>query len=108
MHVEAPDECGHRGEVDNKVRAIELIDEKVISPLLEGLEQYYDYKLMVLPDHATPLSTKTHSSDPVPYVIFQKSRQQLTANTGYDEVSAKNSGIHQESGPALLSRFLKN
>ncbi|MDD2503356.1 MAG: cofactor-independent phosphoglycerate mutase [Clostridia bacterium] len=108
LHVEAPDECGHRGEVDNKVRAIELIDEKVISPLLEGLEQYYDYKLMVLPDHATPLSTKTHSSDPVPYVIFQKSRQQLTANTGYDEVSAKNSGIHQESGPALLSRFLKN
>ena len=108
LHVEAPDECGHRGEVDNKVRAIELIDEKVISPLLEGLEQYYDYKLMVLPDHATPLSTKTHSSDPAPYVIFQKSRQQLTANTGYDEVSAKNSGIHQESGPALLSRFLKN
>ncbi len=108
LHVEAPDECGHRGEVDNKVRAIELIDEKVISPLLEGLEQYYDYKLMVLPDHATPLSTKTHSSDPAPYVIFQKSRQQLTANTGYDEVSAKNSGIHQESGPALLSLFLKN
>ncbi len=106
LHIEAPDECGHRGEVDNKVRAIELVDEKVISPLLKGLEYYDDYKLMVLPDHATPLSTKTHSSDPVPYVIIQKSEQKLSANTGYDEVSAKHSGIHQDSGPDLLTRFL--
>ena len=106
LHIEAPDECGHRGEVDNKVVSIELIDEKVISPLLKGLEYYDDYKLMVLPDHATPLSTKTHSSDPVPYVMIQKSEQKLSANAGYDEVSAKDSGIHQESGPALLSRFL--
>ncbi len=106
LHIEAPDECGHRGEADNKVRAIELIDEKVISPLLKGLEQYDDYKLMVLPDHATPLSIKTHSSDPVPYVMIQKSEQRLSGNTCYDEVSAKNSGIHQESGTALLSRFL--
>jgi 2,3-bisphosphoglycerate-independent phosphoglycerate mutase len=87
--------------------AIELIDKKVISPLLKGMEQYDDYKLMVLPDHATPISIKTHSSDPVPYVIYQKSKQRLSTNSGYDELSAKNSGIHQNSGTTLLSRFLQ-
>lgn len=107
IHIEAPDECGHRGEVENKVRAIELIDEKVLSPLLKGLEQYDDYKLMVLPDHATPISIKTHSRDPIPYVMFRKSAQSLSNNIAYNEVAGESSGIHLDSGTSLLTRFLR-
>ena len=62
IHIEAPDECGHRFEIENKVRSIELIDELVVGVLLEGLAAYDDFSLMVLPDHPTPLSLRTHTS----------------------------------------------
>ena len=107
IHIEAPDECGHRGEIDNKVRAIEYIDEKLLVPLLAGLEQYEDYKVLVLPDHATPLSLKTHTSDPVPYAMYQKSKKKQNTITSYDEFSLQRTGNHYPSGPALLTRFLQ-
>ena len=71
LHFEAPDECGHRGEADNKVLAIELIDSKIIAYVKEQMEMAgEDFKIMVLPDHPTPISTKTHAGDPVPCVIY--------------------------------------
>jgi len=106
IHIEAPDECGHRGEAENKVRAIELIDARVLTVLLKGLDKYEDYRLMVLPDHPTPLSIRTHTSDPVPYVIYQKSRKRLSGPLSYDEFSAKETGIVRTSGQCLMNRFL--
>ena len=72
LHFEAPDECGHRNEPENKVRSIEIIDERVLPMLINALEKYDDYKVMILPDHPTPIKTKTHASDPVPYMIYHK------------------------------------
>ena len=70
LHIEAPDEAGHEGETDLKVRAIELFDEKVVGPVLQGLEKSgADWRVLLLPDHATPIAIKTHSSDPVPFTI---------------------------------------
>ena len=65
VHVEAPDECGHRGEAQNKIKAIELIDEKILGPILKELDAYGDYRILIMPDHPTPLSTRTHAADPV-------------------------------------------
>ncbi|MCL2530892.1 MAG: cofactor-independent phosphoglycerate mutase [Oscillospiraceae bacterium] len=73
LHFEATDEAGHRGDVQSKVRGIELIDEIVLPIVLEYLEQQDDYALMILPDHPTPLARKTHTSAPVPYMMFRKS-----------------------------------
>lgn len=106
LHVEAPDECGHRGETENKVRSIELIDEKILAPLLATLERYDDYKVMILPDHPTPLSLKTHTRDAVPFLIYQKSRQ-TESPFSFDEEGAKKSGVFVEHGPDIMSLFLK-
>ncbi|HHY83267.1 MAG TPA: phosphoglycerate mutase, partial [Clostridiales bacterium] len=105
--IEAPDECGHRNEISNKVKAIELIDKEVVGTLLKGLDKYSDYKIMVLPDHPTPLSIRTHSSDPVPYVIYQKSKARPGTITEYDENSAQKSGLFHISGESLMSHFLE-
>ena len=70
LHIEAPDEAGHEGEIDLKVRAIELFDEKVVGPVLQALEERgEDWRVLLMPDHATPIAIKTHSSDPVPFTI---------------------------------------
>jgi 2,3-bisphosphoglycerate-independent phosphoglycerate mutase len=106
IHVEAPDECGHRYEIENKVKAIEYIDEKIIGTLLNGLDQYEDYKIMILPDHPTPLSLRTHTSEPVPYLIYQKSRKLESGATGYTEAEAKKSGVFIEEGHKLMEHFL--
>ena len=77
IHLEAPDECGHRNEPENKVKAIEMIDSRVLPIVLQGLEEIReDYKVMILPDHPTPIVTQTHASDPVPYLIYHKNAEQ--------------------------------
>ena len=106
IHVEAPDECGHRHEIENKVRAIELIDEEVLGPLLDGLGSMGDHSIMVLPDHATPLSLRTHSMEPVPYIIYRSLRSGGSGLDGYDEFLAQRTGIMVEAGHGLMGRFL--
>lgn len=106
LHVEAPDECGHRFEIANKVKSLELIDKLVLTPVWEALEQYEDYKIMILPDHATPLSLKTHTSDAVPYLIYQKSRPNPNNISVFDEQSAMNTDYNEPFGPNLMSHFL--
>ena len=75
IHIEATDECGHRSEIHNKVKAIEEIDRRVLPIVLEGLKEFDDYKIMILPDHPTPLATGTHSTDPVPFMIYHKNNE---------------------------------
>lgn len=105
VHFEAPDECGHRNEPENKVRAIELIDEQVLPVLLKGLEEYDDYKIMILPDHPTPIVTKTHASDPVPYMIYHKNGEVKGVDT-INEETAKETGNFIEHGPSIMAHFL--
>ena len=107
IHLEAPDECGHRNEPENKVRSIELIDQRVLPIVLEELEKYDDYKVMILPDHPTPIVTKTHAADPVPYLIYQKSKPQTGVDT-INEETAKATGIFVDDGPSLMPHFLND
>ena len=107
IHVEAPDECGHRNEPENKVRSIELIDEQLLPILLDYLNTVDDYKVMVLPDHATPIVTGTHASDPVPYMIYRKSREVDSKVDTINEETAKATGRFIEHGPGLMKYFTK-
>ena len=104
IHVEAPDECGHRHEIRNKVRAIEMIDSRILSHLLEGLEPYENYRIMILPDHPTPLATRTHASDPVPFLLYEKQKP-VDGPSAFDEQSAAASGLIIAEGCRLMSLF---
>lgn len=107
LHIEAPDECSHRFERENKVRAIELIDRLVVKPVREGLDRGSDdYAILLTTDHATPLSLGTHTRDPVPFAIFRKSGARDGFKVGFDEVSAAASGLLIEKGHTLMDRFL--
>lgn len=108
VHIEAPDECGHRNEPENKVRAIELIDEKVLPVIINGLEEIgEDYKIMILPDHPTPIVTKTHASDPVPYMIYKKSAEKDSGVESINEDTAKATGIYVDFGPSMMKKFIE-
>lgn len=106
VHIEAPDECGHRYEIENKVRSIELIDELVIGTILKGLDKFDEYSILVLPDHPTPLSLRTHTSDPVPYILYRKGEEKTSDVLGYDESEASGSGFFIEEGYTLMDRFI--
>ena len=107
IHIEAPDECGHRAEPENKVRSIEIIDEKVLPILLEALEKYDDYKVMILPDHPTPIKTKTHASDPVPYMIYHKKGEKDSGVDSINEKTAEATGNFVDFGPSLIEHFFE-
>jgi len=107
VHVEAPDEAGHMGNLRLKIEAIEAFDEKVVGTILEGMKDFKRYKMLVLPDHPTPLSVRTHTADPVPYVIYSSEGGVKGAHgEKFDEVSAGLSGISVERGFELIERFL--
>ena len=106
IHFEAPDECGHRNEPENKVRSIEMIDERVLPILFDGLQQYDDYKIMILPDHPTPIVTRTHASDPVPYLIYHKNGETESGVDSINEETAKTTGNFIDFGPGIMGRFL--
>lgn len=108
IHIEAPDECGHRYEPENKVKAIEYIDSRVLPIVIKGLEEIgEDYKIMILPDHPTPLSKRTHASDPVPYMIYQKSKEKDSGVESINEESAKKTGNFIDAGYELMNKFIK-
>ncbi len=105
IHVEAPDECGHRGESENKQKAIELIDAKALAPMLEYLKSKGDYRILIMPDHPTPLETMTHSADAVPYLLFD-SRKALGSGV-FTEKGAADTGNYIEFGPSVMNRLLE-
>lgn len=105
VHIEAPDECGHRGEIANKVKSIEYIDE-VAGYIKETLdEKGEDYRIMVLPDHPTPIALRTHTSNPVPYLIYDSTQVQNNHHT-YDEVSCEATHRRWQVGHTLMAYFL--
>ncbi len=106
IHVEAPDECGHRGEAENKVKAIEEIDKQVLTPVVEYLKGKDDFRILVMPDHPTPLATKTHCSDPVPFMLYD-SRKALGGVETFNEDTALATGVMIEHGPSVMARLLE-
>lgn len=106
VHIEAPDECGHQGNLEHKIKAIEYIDEMVVGPILEGLEDSGEpFKLMILPDHPTPIKYRTHTEDPVPYLIYEKGKVYHYESL-YNEKASLNTGIVIKEGHQLMARFL--
>ncbi len=107
IHVEAPDEMGHQGSMERKVQAIEYLDEKVIGPVVEKLEAAgVDFRMLVLPDHPTPIRLRTHTSDNVPYMLYDSTAKQNNA-WNYNEKEAQASGNFEPVGHLLMNRFLE-
>ena len=108
IHVEAPDEMGHQGSYERKVQSIQFLDEKVIKRVANALdEKGVEYRMMVLPDHPTPICVRTHTSDPVPYMLYD-STDKKEASWNYNEKEAKESGNYIEKGhEAILHLFEK-
>ncbi len=107
IHVEAPDEMGHQGSVERKTEAIQYLDQRVILPVKEGLDALGEpYRMLILPDHPTPVSVRTHTADPVPYLLYDSAgEEEHTWN--YNEAEAKKSGVFFENGWELMEYFLR-
>ena len=106
VHVEAPDEMGHQGSIERKVQSIEYLDERIIGPICEGLEAAgEEYRMMILPDHPTPIRIRTHSSDSVPYLLYDSTKKQVH-DWNYNEAEAQNSGYFTEEGHTLIEKLL--
>lgn len=106
LHVEAPDESGHEGNLDHKLKAIEDFDEKVVGRVLDGMSGYSDYCILVMPDHPTPLSLRTHASDPVPFCIFSSGNisgfRASVEGASFNEKAAKAAGNYVDKAHMLL------
>lgn len=104
IHVEAPDECGHRFEIQNKVKSIELIDELILGPILKAFDGE-DIKILICPDHPTPLALKTHTNAPVPYLIYDSRKEQKGVKK-FCEEEAEKTGRFVGVGHTLMEHFL--
>ncbi len=106
IHVEAPDECGHRNEIDNKVKAISIIDKVILGPVTEYLRSQGDFKVLVTPDHATPLSLMTHTNDPIPFFIYDSTKE-CAGVDGFCERTAKETGLFIQPGYTIMGDFAR-
>ena len=107
VHLEAPDECGHQGDAQGKTRSLELIDEKIIGYIKKRLDESgEDYAFMVLPDHPTPVSTKTHSRESIPCVMYKKGMDNKTGHK-FTEEYARKYGERVDTGWHLMKKFLE-
>lgn len=107
LHLEAPDEMGHQGSVARKVEAIENLDQRVIRPVVEGLRRAgEDFRMVILPDHPTPIAIRTHTSDPVPYLLYDSTKES-GHSWKYNEEQAGNSGHFIAQGHTLIEYLLK-
>ena len=127
IHVEAPDEMGHQGSVEKKVQAIEYLDQRVIGPLTEALDgEDISYRLLVMPDHPTPIRVRTHTADPVPYLLYDSEKEggkncskeieKCAEDSGgltqrkpllYNEREAKETGIFIPKGHTIIDRLFE-
>ena len=106
IHVEAPDEMGHQGRVEDKVKSIEYLDSRLIARVKQAMEAAgEDYRMLILPDHPTPLRIRTHTSNPVPYLLYDSTREQKKRER-FTEESARNADNFEPNGYKLLERFL--
>ncbi len=108
VHVEAPDEMGHQGSIDRKVKAIEYLDEKVIRPVKKAMDASGEaYRMLILPDHPTPIACRTHTSNPIPYLLYDSTNTGIkTENAQYNEKQAEASGIVVTEGYRLIEKLL--
>ena len=106
IHVEAPDECGHRGEAENKIKAIEYIDKRILNTVVNELETYGEYRVLIMPDHPTPLITKTHARDPVPFLIYDN-KKPANGVSCFTEETAASTGIYYDHGPDIMKVLLE-
>ena len=107
IHVEAPDEMGHQGSVENKVKAIEFLDNQVIRGVAEELKKRgEDFRMLIGPDHPTPISIRTHSKDPIPFMIYDSTKE-MKGQKEYSEEAAKSTGLVLEHGHDLMGRLLQ-
>lgn len=108
IHLEGPDECGHHGDIKGKILSVERIDKRIVGPLCKAMEEVNeDFAMLIMPDHPTPIATKTHSSEPVPFLIYRSNDEKSNGNI-YNEKNAKSSGLFIEEGYTLLSEFINN
>jgi 2,3-bisphosphoglycerate-independent phosphoglycerate mutase len=107
LHVEAPDEAGHTGELNNKLQAIEDFDYKVVGPMLQGLKTLGPHRVLLMPDHRTPLSLKTHSPEPVPFALYDSRRPHGTQPRRFNEMAAESTGLLIEKADLLLARLVE-
>lgn len=104
IHVEAPDECGHHGQSEEKVRSIELIDEKILGPVIEAMRADGEpFAVLLAPDHPTPLEVMTHVSDPIPFVLYRSDREGVCPAQYYSESAAAATGLFLPDGWKLMS-----
>lgn len=108
IHVEAPDEMGHQGLVDEKVQAIENIDKYIVEPLVEQMNATgEDYRILILPDHPTPIRVRTHTNGPIPYLLYDSTKQ-LGNFAAYNETVGNISGIIKKDGYQLIDVLFNN
>lgn len=109
IHIEAPDEMGHQGSVERKIQAIEYLDSRVLQPLTERLDkENKDYRLLVLPDHPTPIRLRTHTADSVPYMLYDSTKPLThTHERSYNEAEGQASGNYIEAGHELINHLFE-
>ena len=107
IHMEAPDELSHQGDLNNKILAIELIDRQILLPLVEGLKNAgEDFRILIMPDHPTPIPLRTHTADPVPYMIYDN-RYNVSGCSNFTEKNAKDKGVFIDPGYTLANGFFR-
>lgn len=107
VHVEAPDEAGHNGDLREKITAIERFDQFIVGTILESFKQRQDFRILVLPDHATPIALKTHTADVVPFVVYGSNIAPVPGFSGYSEKEAQKSNLYFDKGHELMEYFIK-
>ena len=107
IHLEGPDEMGHQGSLEKKIKAIEYLDQRIVGPLYEKLtEKQEAFRMLILPDHPTPIKIKTHTSDPVPFLIYRSNDEKDSGLDSYNETTAASTGLYIEKGYTLMQKFL--
>jgi 2,3-bisphosphoglycerate-independent phosphoglycerate mutase len=110
LHVEAPDEASHSGQLDLKIKAVEDFDEKVVGPMLSGLEQFPRWRVLLMPDHPTPISTRVHSADPVPFILLdseQWKQSDAKSGEGFSEAAAAATGKLVDDATKMIEILLE-
>ena len=107
IHVEAPDEMGHQGSIENKIKAIVNLDSRIVAPVKAAMDASgQPYRLLIMPDHPTPIRCRTHTSDPVPYILYDSTREQKRV-ARYSEKDAKQAGNYEPEGYKLINRLFE-
>ncbi len=110
LHVEAPDEAAHSGQHDLKIKAIEDFDDRIVRPILEGLKAFPNWRILLMPDHPTPVTTRKHSCDPVPFILLDSERWNApdkSDSRGFSEAEAQASGVFVKNGSKMIEILIK-